>query len=46
MLKDWFDQMFIGFKITNPLSNFEKQLAMYRTKMLEAEQVVRKYFVR
>jgi len=45
MLKDWFDQMFIGFKISNPLSNFEKQLAMYRTKMLEAEQVVRRYFV-
>ncbi len=46
MLKDWFDQMFIGFKIGHPLSNFEKQLAFYRKKMLEAEQVVRKYFVR
>jgi nitroreductase len=46
MLKDWFDQMFIGFKISHPLSNFEKQLAFYRAKMLEAEQVVRKYFIR
>jgi nitroreductase len=46
MLKDWFDQMFIGFKIGHPLSNFEKQLAFYRKKMLEAEQVVRKYFIR
>jgi len=46
MLKDWFDQMFIGFKITNPLSNFDKQLAFYRKKMLEAEQVVRRYFIR
>jgi len=46
MLKDWFDQMFIGFKISHPLSNFEKQLAFYRKKMLEAEQVVRRYFVR
>jgi hypothetical protein len=46
MLTDWFDQMFIGFKIGHPLSNFEKQLAFYRKKMLEAEQVVRRYFVR
>ena len=46
MLKDWFDQMFIGFKIGHPLSNFEKQLSFYRKKMLEAEQVVRKYFIR
>ena len=46
MLKDWFDQMFIGFKIGHPLSNFEKQLAFYCKKMLEAEQVVRKYFIR
>jgi nitroreductase len=46
MLRDWFDQMFIGFKIGHPLSNFDKQLAFYRKKMLEAEQVVRRYFVR
>jgi nitroreductase len=46
MLRDWFDQMFIGFKISHPLSNFDKQLAFYRKKMLEAEQVVRRYFVR
>ncbi len=36
MLRDWFDQMFIGFKIGHPLSNFDKQLAFYRKKMLEA----------
>lgn len=46
MLRDWFDQMFIGFKIGHPLSNFDKQLAFYRKKMLEAEQTVRRYFGR
>jgi FMN reductase (NADPH) len=46
MLRDWFDQMFIGFKIGHPLSNFDKQLAFYRKKMIEAEQVVRRYFGR
>lgn len=46
MLKDWFEQMFIGFKISHPLSNFDKQLGFYRTKMLEAERVVRRYFNR
>jgi len=44
MLRDWFEQMFIGFKISHPLSNFDKQLALYRTKMLAAEQAVQKYF--
>jgi len=44
MLADWFDQMFIGFKLGHPFSNFDKQLAFYRTKMLEAEQAVRRYF--
>ena len=37
MLKDWFDQMFIGFKIGHPLSSFDKQLAFYRKKMLEVQ---------
>jgi len=46
MLRDWFDQMFIGFKIGHPLSNFDKQLAFYRKKMLEAEQTVRRCFGR
>jgi hypothetical protein len=46
MLADWFDQMFIGFKIGHPFSNFDKQLAFYRTKMLEAEQAIRRYFSR
>jgi nitroreductase len=46
MLRDWFDQMFIGFKIGHPLSNFDKQLTFYRKKMLEVEQVVRRYFGR
>jgi nitroreductase len=43
-LKDWFDQMFIGFKITHPLSSFDKQIAFYRKKMLEAEKEVKKEF--
>ena len=43
-LKDWFDQMFIGFKITHPLSSFDKQIAFYRKKMIEAETDVKNMF--
>lgn len=44
-LKDWFDQMFIGFKITHPLSSFDKQIAFYRKKMIGAEEEVKKEFL-
>lgn len=37
-LRDWYDQMLIGFKLTHPLSNFAAQLAMYRKKMAAAEE--------
>ncbi len=44
-LDDWFQQMFIGFKLTHPLSNFQKQLNYYQKKMLEAEEEIRKQFL-
>jgi nitroreductase len=44
MLDDWQQQMFIGFKLTHPLSNFQKQLEMYKKKMVEAEGELRKQY--
>ena len=44
MLEDWQQQMFIGFKLTHPLSNFQKQLEMYKKKMVEAEEELRKQY--
>jgi nitroreductase len=43
-LDDWYDQMFIGYKITHPLSNFDRQIEYYRKKMIEAEGWVRAVF--
>lgn len=45
MLEDWYQQMFIGFKLTHPLSNFQKQLDYYKKKMLEEEQEIKKQFL-
>jgi hypothetical protein len=39
---DWNQQMFIGFKITHPLSNFQKQLEMYKKEVVEAEEEIKK----
>jgi FMN reductase (NADPH) len=44
MLEDWQQQMFIGFKLTHPLSNFQKQLEMYKKKMVEAEEELKKQY--
>jgi FMN reductase (NADPH) len=44
MLDDWQQQMFIGFKLTHPLSNFQKQLEYYKKKMVEAEEEIRKQY--
>ena len=44
MLEDWQQQMFIGFKLTHPLSNFQKQLEMYKKKMVEAEEEIKKQY--
>ncbi len=44
-LKNWFDQMFIGFKLTHPLSNFNKQIEFYKKKMIEAEKDIKKEFI-
>ncbi len=43
-LKDWFHQMFIGFKLTHPLSNLNKQIEMYKKKMISVESDLKKYF--
>ena len=43
-LRDWYDQMLIGFKLTHPLSNFGRQLDIYRKKMAEAEEGVKVFF--
>lgn len=44
-LKDWFQQMFIGFKLTHPFSNFERQIEFYKDKMTEAEADIKKSFL-
>ncbi|MBN2106006.1 MAG: nitroreductase family protein [Deltaproteobacteria bacterium] len=44
-LGSWYEQMFIGYKLTHPLSSFEKQIAHYRTKMVQAEVVIRDIFL-
>jgi nitroreductase len=44
MLEDWQQQMFIGFKLTHPLSNFQKQLEMYKKKMVDAEEEIKKQY--
>lgn len=44
LLADWHAQMFIGYKLTHPLSSFEKQLAYYRKKMVKAEEDIRDIF--
>ena len=44
-LKDWFKQMFIGFKLTHPLSSFDKQIKLYRKKMLNAESSIKKQYL-
>ena len=44
LLSDWHEQMFIGYKLTHPLSSFEQQLAHYRKKMVKAEQDIRDIF--
>jgi FMN reductase (NADPH) len=44
-LRDWFDQMFIGFKLTHPLSNFDKQIECYKKKMLVAEKDIKREFL-
>ncbi len=44
MLRDWYDQMLLGFKLTHPLSSFAAQLAMYRKKMGAAEESLCKMF--
>ncbi len=45
-LQDWFEQMFIGFKMTHPMSSFAKQIDMYKTKMTDAEKAIAQQFSR
>jgi nitroreductase len=45
-LHTWFKQMFIGYKITHPLSSFDRQIDFYRKKMIDAEASVKAAFVK
>ena len=44
-LADWFAQMFIGFKVTHPLSSFDRQITFYKEKMFRAEEALKKEFL-
>ena len=46
LLADWYEQMFIGYKLTHPLSSFNRQIAFYRKKMIDAEAGVKDAFVK
>jgi len=37
-LKDWFSQMFTGYKAEHPFSSFDAQLELYRSKIDQAEK--------
>ena len=43
-LADWYEQMFIGYKLTHPLSSFDRQIDYYRKKMVEVEQILHNAF--
>ena len=43
-LKEWFEQMMVGYKVTHPLSTLDNQIEFYRKKMSEAEKEVKKVF--
>lgn len=45
-LEDWHEQMFIGYKLTHPLSNFDRQIAYYEQKMVAAEEAVKEIFLK
>jgi hypothetical protein len=38
ILKDWFSQMFTGYKAEHPFSSFDAQLELYRSKIDQAER--------
>ena len=38
ILKDWFSQMFTGYKAEHPFSSFDAQLELYRNKIDQAEK--------
>ncbi len=38
ILKDWFSQMFTGYKAEHPFSSFDAQLELYRGKIDQAEK--------
>jgi nitroreductase len=45
-LQNWFKQMFLGYKLTHPLSSFDRQIACYRKKMAGAEALVKDTFTK
>jgi FMN reductase (NADPH) len=38
IMKDWFSQMFTGYKAEHPFSSFDAQLELYRSKIDQAEK--------
>jgi nitroreductase len=44
-LHNWYKQMFIGYKLTHPLSSFDRQISLYCKKMVDAETSVKAVFV-
>lgn len=43
-LKQWFEQMMVGYKVTHPLSTLDKHIEFYRKKMTDAEEEIKKVF--
>ncbi len=45
-LKQWYERMFVGYKLTHPFSTLDRQVEYYRKKMQKAEESLRKQFVK
>ena len=41
VLEDWLSQMMVGYKASHPLSSFEAQLRLYKSKIGKAEEDLR-----
>jgi nitroreductase len=46
LLADWYAQMFIGYKLSHPLSDFDRQFAYYQKKMVDAEGAIKDVFIK
>jgi hypothetical protein len=45
-LRNWYEQMLIGYKLTHPFSNFDRQIAHYQQKMVVAEKDLKAVFLK